>query len=281
MFKTITRTTFITAIFTGCVNGQLAMLNEPPWIGYFAVHEGNRFNFGVTAHGAGALRPIGRKGEPLPEGYHINVFFGIEEIMPDASIKRHPIVEGSLVSDVPPSPKLAKSGFKGKTTGGATFEVFLEQDRGIIQVGGRVVDRGQLTVNPVRFVVGFSVPDPYPYVNRGNESPGGRKLAKAFNEMIRNDYVALRTTDGNQARIKFEKGVEELPVKIRNSAITSAVVEMKPYQGKSLRLQATPGSVIYMPVVEGRPLSKGFSFRWFPEPGKDPEGKARVAIDFR
>ena len=122
MFRISIGIIWINAALIGCVNGQLPMLNKNPWLGYLAVHIGNRFDFGVTTERHVSINAMDRKKQRLSEEHAVNVIFNFEEMMPNGKVNLHPLEEDSLVSNTSPSRKLVKTGFRGKTAAEAANE---------------------------------------------------------------------------------------------------------------------------------------------------------------
>lgn len=272
------RATALAAVLIGSASlqttsGELPILDKAPWLGYFAAFEGHRYQIGVTGRGKVALTLMNRKGDPVGDDRIISITIGIEELMPGGKTQMREIKAGSLESSEPATQDLEKTVIRGKVTGGASFEVAFEQERGVVSIGGRVTDPGTLTKNPLRFVVRTRIPSAYP--NHKKKTKGQRE---AFEERIEDDRIVLKWTDGKRSKISFETSVDLNTKEINGPGIADAELEMIAYQGKKLFFSASENSTITLSNSSPAPLHEGFIISWSPDAAKDPQGKARFSF---
>lgn len=266
----------ILAGFTAGTNSraELPMIEEQPWIGYYAAFANKNYDFGVTSQGNIEIRPMRNKTTPVGKKLCIKVDAGIEEILPDGSRVMKKINVDTLESEQGATDKLEKTSIRGKVTGDAEFELNLEQSRGIIFIGGRVMDPGKLTKNPVRFAVRVSIPNAYP-------DEEDSKTGKSFLKKIKDDLLEVKWTDGKRAKQDFEKAVDATSKELNGPGISSAEITIGCYNGKRLMFTASPNSAITLRNPQTRPLHEGFVIQWTADTTKDPDGKARLAMEVK
>jgi hypothetical protein len=256
-------------------NAQLPALNDAPWLGYNAVFANKRFQFGVTSLGKISLTPIGDKGAPVSHTLAIDLEIGIEESLPTGKVVVKKVQPGTLSSSQPATDKLEKTMITGKTTGDAAFELHIEQDRGMIAMGGRLVDPGTLK-NPLRFTIHAKFPTAYPY-----DKPKDLKEEKTFEKKIEDDRIDLKWTDGKRIKQNLVDSVTASSPEINGPGIEAAQIEMAAYKGKKFVFMASPGSSMNLASENTGPLHKGFAIVWVPDPAKDKDGKARLSFEVK
>lgn len=269
---------------------ELPSLDQQPWIGYYAAFASKRFNFGVTSQGNIALSLMNQKGEPAGEKLAINFDAGIEEILPDGKVVMKQFQLDSLETDQAATNKLEKAVIRGKVTGDAKFELNLEQNRGIIFIGGRVLDPGTLTKNPLRFAVRVRIPNAYPYLENKPEASsedGGKKdkdikkAEKAFLKKIKDDSLVLKWTDGTKVKKDYEEAVDATSKDLNGPGIASAEITASSYHENRLVFTAAPNSAMTLRNPKPAPLHEGYVIMWAADTAKDPGGLARLAIEVK
>ena len=246
------------------------MINEVPWLGHFAVFANKRFQFAVTAQGKITLIPIGDNDKLVASSLEIPI-----EIRPDGKITVKKVQPKTLESAQPATGKLEKVVIRGKVTGGASFEITLEQARGVVSVGGRVLAPGTLTKYPLRFSIRIKFPSAYRNDNRRD-----KREQKAFEKKIRDDRLDLTWTDGKRKKQSFDKKVDASSKELNGPGIAAAEIEISAYKGRKFEFIASQNSTIALSNEKG-PLHEGFEIRWLPDPVKDPQGKARLSLEVR
>lgn len=256
------------------------MLDKQPWLGNFAVFANKRFNITISPQGNIELIPLNEKDEPVGKQLAITIDAGIEEILPEGKVIMKEVKVDTLVSDETPTEKLEKTTIRGKVTGSAEFELKLEQVRGIIFIGGRVLNAGTLTKNPIRFVVRVSIPNAYPY-DDAQAASADKKAERAFIKKLKGDSLQVKWSDGKQLKQDFEKTVDVTTKELNGPGIASAEVDISSYMGKRVIFTAAPNSSMTLRNPQPEPLHKGFTISWQADTAKDPESKARLAIEVR
>ncbi len=259
------------------VSADLPGLEEKEWLGYFVGFQNKKFQFGITSQGKGTIKVIGKKGEPLAQKLSIPVEFLVEEIRPDGKISVKAIKPETLESAQPATHKPQQIAIRGKVTGEASFEVFVNEDRGVISLGGRLLDPGTLTKNPVRFSIRLKFPDAYPY----DSATGDRKEEKELKEKTKNDRLQLNWTDGTRVKPPTDKAVDAGSKEINGPGIAAMQIEFSSYAEKKFEFTASENSSMMLSSTRSAPLSEGFILTWMADPAKDPEGKARLSFEVK
>ena len=257
-------------------SAQLPSLNEQPWLGYFAAFSNSKYGFGVTSHGKMDITPMISRGKPVSRMLAVNMEIVVEELAPGGKIYTKKIRPETLSSAQPTTDKLQKTTITGKVTGDASFEVTFEQQRDVILIGGRLLDPGTLTKNPLRFSIRCTFPDPY-YSAKKNDP----KTAKTFEKTIAADRLQLTLADKKRKKLKFDEQIGDSKPEINDPGIIEAEVEISSYKGRKFILAAAPETPLKIWNNKTRPLHEGFSFVWAPDPAKDPDGKARMSIEVK
>lgn len=257
------------------VLAQLPALNEPPWLGHFIGIENKRYHFGLTSMGKITLNPLNERGVPIGHRLTIDLVIGILETKPDGSTTLRQIKPETLQSSDPATDDLKKTVIRGQVTGEASFEATIEHDRGLISIGGRVVDPGTLK-NPLSFTVRTRIPCPYPY-----DKVDERKDNKDFMKKIEDDRLDLKWTDGKRIKQTFEKEVDATSKEMNGPGIAAAQVETSSYKGKKILLTASENSLLTLWNAKPAPLFEGFTFNWVPDPQKDKDGKSRMTLEVK
>jgi hypothetical protein len=257
-------------------SAQLPSLSKQPWLGHFTGLKTKKYTLGVTSVGKITLTPIGAKGDEVSHALAIPIEIGIEETFPDGKTTLRQIKPDTLSSPDPAKPELEKTMIKGQVTGDASFELYLEQVRGITQIGGRITDPGTLTKNPIRFAMRVKFPSAYSRVKTDD-----KKSKKALEEKLEEDRIDIKWIDGKRVKQTFEKPVEAASKEFNGPGIVGAEIEVSVYQGKKILLMASENSSMSLWNAALKPLHEGFSVNWTPDVEKDKEGKARLSIDVR
>jgi hypothetical protein len=254
---------------------QLPSLNEKPWLGYFAAFEGKKFEFGVMSVGKIILTPMGDKGTAVSHALAIPIEIGIEEVLPDGKVTMKQLKAETLSSAESATDQLVKTVIKGKVTGDAAFEATIEQNRGVISMGGRVVDPGTLK-NPLRFAIRVKFPTAYKYDN-----PKDKKEEKAFEKKIEDDRIDMKWTDGTRKKQGFNVALEAASKELNGPGIAAAEIEIAAYKGKKFLFIASENSAMTLWNSKVEPLHEGFTINWRPDAEKDKEGKARLSFEVK
>lgn len=271
------------------VAAALPALKNPPWWGCYAVYADKNYEFKITAaEGTATLVSLG-EGAPLHGSLLIQIQLGITATQPDGKTVFHPIRADTLESTDPATDKLVKSVIRGKTAGDAVLEITLEQSRGIMFIGGRVLEPGTLA-GPLAASVTVAFPNVNPPValesHQGELSErearkAAKMKAKETGDKQREDSLSLKRIDGQRQKITFDKSVDAGTKEINGSGIASTEVKIAAYGKNKFHFTASAESALKISNTKTASLSEGFSIQCFPDPDKNKDGKARLAIEVK
>jgi hypothetical protein len=250
---------------------------EKEWLGYFVGFQNKKFQFSITSQGKAAIRVLGKKGEPVNKKLTIPVEFVVEEIMPGGKTSVKQFKPETLESAQPATEKPDKVVIQGKVTGDAAFEVFVSEVNGVISLGGRLLDRGALIKNPVRFSIRLKFPDAY----ATTKASGDKKEEKALKDKMRSDRLQLTWTDGKIVKQATDKAVDAGSKEINGPGIAAMQVEFGSYDERKFEFAASENSSMTLSGGPAAPLHDGFTVTWVADPAKDPNGKARLSLEVR
>jgi hypothetical protein len=182
-----------------------------------------------------------------------------------------------LTSEQPASIGFNDITYRGKVTGDASFEVTINNDRGKISLGGKLLDPGTLK-NPLRFAIIVNFPNGYP---DNSEKAEGKKEEKAFADKTKNDRLQLKWTDGKGVKPSLTEATDASSKEINGPGISALSLELSSFQGKKLEFFASDGSSFTLSNASGKSLHDGFKATWLVDPAKDPEGKARLSFEVK
>jgi hypothetical protein len=259
------------------LSAELPTLQEKEWLGYFVGVEDKDFLFGVTTAGKSTLRVLDEKGGSISSKLAVALLFEVEEVLPDGRTSVRKILPASLESAQVATTEPKDVAIKGKVKGDAAFEVQVTEDRGVISVGGRLLDRGTLTKYPVRFSVSMKFPSVYLY----GKVQADKKKQKAFDEKIENDSVRLIWTDGKKTKLSTNEPLDAKSKEVNGPGISAAEIEFSPYREKKFLVTASEGASLVMANEKAGPLSEGFTLTLVSDPVKDAEGKARLRFEVK
>lgn len=263
---------------------------KQPWLGYYAVFSNKDYQFRISAADSKVMiAPIPQGETPVGDDRSILIEIGIEETLPDGKTIVRPLETGSLETADPATDKLTKVVIRGKSEGNASLEITVEQSRGIISLGSRVMDPGTFK-NPLR----CSVATTFPRVmtNRGSEPKSGisddrsakralKEQEKADTKKLKEDSLSLKWTNGKKRKMTFEKKMDAGTKEINGTGIAAAEIKISDYGKKTVVLNASTNSVMEISNPVSGSLGAGFSLRWVPDMAKDVDGKARLAVEVK
>lgn len=254
------------------------MMNDKDWLGFFIGVENDDLRFGVGADGKTTLR-INRKkkGDPISNKLTVVFDFQIQETKPDGKIMIYKVMPETLESSKEPTTSPEKTVFRGKVKGDAEFEVTVDEARGGISLGGRLLDPGTLAKDSLRFTISVKIPNAYVDVDK----PADKKEMKAFEERLKEDRVQLTYADKKRTKLSTTESIDAGSKEINGAGITAAEVKFSTYQGKQLGLLASPGSLMTLSAKQPGPLQDGFMITWTADAAKDPQGAARLNIEVK
>lgn len=263
-------------------HAQLPALGEQPWLGYFAVHSGSRQIFGIDSFGEMQLRPV-HSDNPGPLKYTVKISPRILETAPSGKTTAKKVIADSLETSDEATGNLRKTTYRGKVTGGASFEVTVEQQRDIIYVTGRLLDPGTIK-NPLQMAISVKMPVLYP----GDLEPFAglserekKREEKALADKLKGDRASFKWTDGKSLKLDTSEGADVTDEKLSGPGIASLELESTVFRKRKFMIDASPGTMMTARRPEAAALLKGFELQWVVDAAKDPDGKARLALQFR
>lgn len=257
------------------LRAELPMMSDKEWLGYFIGSETKRYQFGMTPDGKCAVKVFDKKGDPLSSKMSILVDFIVEEIAPDGKAKVRAIVPKSLESEHPSVNKINDAVVRGKVTGDATFEALVSEDRGMILLGGRILDPGTVK-SPLRFSIRVKFPESYQY-----DILDDKQKIKAFENKTKNDRIQIIRTDKKRVKPSLFEDVDASSAELNGPGVAALQLEMASFHDKKIEISAGENSSMLLSNPEPRPLYKGFFLTWSADPVKDPEGKSRLMVDVK
>lgn len=279
----------LATVSTQPVEAELPSLQDQPWLGYYAVHANKNYEFKVAAaDGKLSLITLG-EGAPILGNLLVFINFGIEETQPDGKVVSSSVQGNSFETTDPASDKLSKCILRGKTAGGASVELTIEQSRGIVFIGSRVLEPGTHT-HPLRTTATVVFPNINPpakppvnneALDERDAKRAAKKQAKDAEDKLKNDGVDLKWSDGNRQKLTFEKVLDAGSKEINGPGIAAAEIKIAAYGKRKFFFTAAPNSAMKLSNAKPASLSEGFSLQWSPDPTKDQDGKARLAIEVK
>ncbi len=254
-------------------SAQLPSIEEKGWLGHFVGFENDDLRFGFTAMGAGIITPMGRSG-PAGKDRQVGLSFVVEEVMPDGKVVRKQLDSQSLKSEQAATKEPKNLVFTGSVTGGATFEGSIHEDRGILAVGGRMIDPGTLK-NPLRFGVRLDFGAPYRYVKAEDRE------SRVFERRIKDDEIRVVWTDGKRVKQAAAEPVDASSPALNGPGIARLEYEADAFQGKKFLFDASENSRIVLENRPETPLMDGFTATWYPDPATDLEAAARLRFQLK
>ena len=261
-------------------SAELQILKEQPWLGYHSGYADKKYKIGLAGDGKITLTIIGEKAAPVSELSAITIVVCVAEVLPDGKTVMRQMKPESLESAQAPTDQLEKTVITGKVAGDAVFEFTLEQIRGVISMGGRLIDPGTLVKNPLHFTVSVKFPSVYSYDLKGDKLNDKKEL-KAFEKKVENDHIDMKWTDGKRKKQTFEEAVDAGSADINGPGISGAEIDVGAYKGKKFLIMASGNSAMKLWNPKAAPLHEGFSIHWQPDSALDKEGKSRITIDVR
>lgn len=263
------------------VSAQLPML-EPPWLGYYAVQTMGRFQFQVFSKDASAIVHRDVKGSEQMDPLAIRIDFFVRETLPDGKIIVRNILPETLEGIQPATTKLEKSVIRGKVAGDAAFEAVFEQSRGIISMGGRILDPGTLK-NPQ-----FCIRTTFPTLEIEKKAPAAslskrdaKKLEREMARKTKSGTMELKWTDSKRIKQDLEVAVDAGSKELNGPGIAAVEIKTTVYDGKKFILLASSNSAMTLSNPSYGQLKRGFSLIWSADSGKDKTGAARFSFEMR
>lgn len=253
---------------------ELPALNDEKWLGYFAVHQGQRYDFLMEATGKMFLVPRLRGKEQVTDLNQIKIHYGIEEVLPNGKTVFKAINLTSLSSQQTATKDIRRQTVCGRATGGAEFELVIEQARDVISLGGKVVNPGKLKKHPLRFALRLVIPNVYRTAEFSMKDE-----AREFEKRIRGDYMEFTRVDGREGKLDAsDRGLMDA-AEVSGKGIEQMEMRISYFDGRRFYFQSSKNAV--MTVYDGgdaRPWYEGMTLQWLPDPAADADGRARLSF---
>ncbi len=247
---------------------ELPSLEEKPWYGYYAGYAGKRANIGLDTDGGAVIIPLKKDREPMTSNFFIPLIYQVVEVAPNGKEVVKKIDVDSLTSTTAATAKPDKIVFTGKVEGDATFEGYFEVVRGVVMVGGRILEKGTLT-NPLKLNVFIKFPQAYQNAQDKN--------TKEFKKKIEDDKLEVKLMDGKKFKLSPEDDFDPAAPQLV-AGVSQAQVEVSEFGGNVFTFTAAPNSKITVGGSKGA-FYTGLTIRWAGV--NDTDGRARMAIDVK
>ncbi len=254
----------------------LPALDDKNWHGHFVGFETKNYHFGISAQGEVVFRMLGKSGEPIGQKLAVPVQILVEENMPSGKVVAKTILPDSLESAQPATKKPKNIVIHGKVTGDAKFEVTVNEDRGVISFGGRLLDAGTLK-NPLKFSLRLKFGDAYPSEKAG----GGKNDRKKLEDKSRDDRLILTYSDGKRVKLSTTEKADASASEANGMGIAAAEVEFSSYQGNKFLANSSAPIAMKISNSSANAFQNGFTLTWEADPVKDPQAKARLNIEVK
>lgn len=255
---------------TGLVRAELpALENDKVWnTFYFVGHQLKGADLGLDTGGKIDMIPIGKNRERLNSQLYIPVLFAIEDVGADGKAVAKKIDVDSLTSETPATSKPSTVVVKGKIEDGdTTFEINYEVSRGLVLLGGRILEKGSLANPKFSIKVNF----PKVYENVGTDE-------KAFKKRIEDDFLEVKLLEGKKAKVEADEEFDITSPEFTGTGVSQAEVRIDALGAREFTFLASPNSKLSLANSSGRPFYEGLKLTWEADLAKDPQGKARLAI---
>jgi hypothetical protein len=277
--------TWLFMVFPGSDSAyaQLPMAGDAEKLGYFSFLGGKNLEFGIATSGEILFHPLDRKG--ATRGFKpFAIYPRIVEIRPDNENVSRRLDPESLESSDKATAKLEKTSFRGKANNDAVMEVTVESSRGVFLLGGKLLDIGK-SKNPQRIGYMLSMVDVYrsdikKFTEIQNEKEK-QKALKEFEKKNRGDRISLKLADGRRLKCSMLEPIKTLEEQLKGTPIEHIELEYTAYPDHKFLFTAEPGSEITLTATGDQPLHLSLSIFWIAHPEKDPEGKARLAMEVK
>jgi hypothetical protein len=256
------------------VRADLPTLEDKEWLGYFIGVQNRDLRFDINTKGKGSLTFVEKKGN-VAKSHQVDITFQIEETLPSGKTSVIQLIPDSLTSDQAPTNKPQNVIIKGKVAGDATFEIYLNEARGAIALGGKVTGSGSLQ-NLLKFSIHAKIPNAY-----NNEKIDETSKLKAFEAKLKKDRFQAIFADGKKGKITSGDELSTLMKSADSPAISAAQLDFAAYDGRKYALTAEPNSSMSVSSEAGKPIYRGLEFTWTADAAKDPEGKARLLLEVK
>ncbi|MGB6222836.1 hypothetical protein [Haloferula sp.] len=250
--------------------GELPELFEKPWMAWYSGYEGKKMHFGVAPDGQASLIPIDEKSKDrISQGNWLSIRPVILETMPDGRDVVKSAIEDGWEAITPESNEAEEVKYRGTVTGGAKYEVHYQVDDGEIIASGQILDKGELTENPIRFAIRVIIPNVYRHVDEEE-----KLLERAEDDRF--DFVKV---DKKKAKFKGDETVEAVAKECGPFRYLRAEIEN--YNGGRFEFDAGDIGQFEFEKPDADLIAKGFTLVWTPDPAKNAGGKGKMLLEYK
>ena len=250
--------------------GELPELFEKPWTAWYTGYTGKKFQFGVDPDGDASLIPLDKKsGDRVSKHSWISIKPVVQEIMPDGRVVTKMASEDGWEAITPESAEAEKVAFRGTVTGGAKYEARFEFDGNEVYASGHLLDKGELTENPIRFAILVTIPNSYRHT----------KDEEDLMEKTKDDRFEFLLADKKKARFKGNVSGDEVAKECKE--IRSIKADIGYYKGPKIALDAGDIGNFEFENPKSNPIAQGFTLVWIPDPAKNAGGTGKMMVKFK
>jgi hypothetical protein len=183
-------------------------------------------------------------------------------------VKKQAIANG-WEAVTPESAEATKIHYRGTVTGEAKFEVSMEIDGDTIYCSGRILDKGKLTKNPIRFAVYVTVPNVY----------RNTKDEESLEEKLKADRFEFVLADKKKKKFKGGDTLDGIAKEAK--VIQSMEADIDYFDGPRFELDAGDIGTLEFVNPGSDPVGEGFNLVWVPDPAKNEGGQGKLMIRFK
>ncbi|MEP4076679.1 hypothetical protein [Haloferula sp.] len=250
--------------------GELPEIYDKPWTAWYSGYEGKTFHFGVDSDGEASLIPIDEKSEErVSQHSWITIKPVVQEVYSSGKVSNKKPTEDGWEALTPETTEAEKVHFRGTVTGGAKYEVLFEIDGDEVYATGKILDKGELTKNPIRMAFRVTVANSYRHTKDEDD----------LEEKIKDDRFNF--VMANKKKAKFKGGVPEDEVAKECKEISSVKAEISYYKGGKIEIDGGGIGVMEIEDPKSAPIAQGFTLVWVPDPAKDKDGKGRMMLKYK
>ncbi len=249
---------------------ELSILQDKPWLGCFAGHEGRGFDFAVGGDGKSEIHF--KKGRTRISVFAaFPVHYILEEEINGKWVSRQIREDGFETKDKP-SDEPEKITYRATYTGDTKVEVTHEFEKGEVIIGVKIVEK--TTENAIRCGVRVVVPDLYRGIKEDDLSE--RELKRKVDAEVAGETLRDKKVKADL----YEKPKLDGPDYFADGAKWLSF-EADAIAGGELLLSTVDEKAGRIDVEQSKDAYHGFSLFWWPDPAKAGTPGARLKIEVK
>lgn len=255
----------------GLVAEELPMLQDKPWLGCFAGHEGRGFDFGLGNDGKSEIHF--KKGSTRISVFSVfGVNYILEEEINGKWVSRQ-IKEDGFETKDKPSDEPEKVNFIATYTGDTKVEITHEFEKGEVIIETKIV--AKTTENKLRCGVRVAIPDLWRSIKEDDLSE--RELKKKVDGEVRGETIKDKRVKADL----YKKPMLGEPEYFGDGARTFSF-ESDKIAGREMLLSTVDEDSGYIEVRQTKKEAyHGFYLHWWPNPAKAGTDGARMRIQVK